>query len=95
MEQNQSPQTPPDGMAALQEMLDLGWQVMLFENQLKSYTAVASHKDDDPGTDPKDDPMRITDDFTVNAVLYRLKRKVLHNEIVGCPGVKADRKSVV
>lgn len=53
------------------KLLDNGWAIRLFRNQLGSYTAVA--KNDSPDHKPR---YVETDDFIPSQALYRLVEKV-------------------
>ncbi len=65
-----------------QKLLDNGWTVTLFRNDLGSYTATAER-----GTESE-----ITDDFLPSQALYRLTEKVGGN-IVGTNRPAADGES--
>lgn len=53
------------------KLLDNGWNVMLYKNQLGSYTASARNK--------SSGRHEVTDDFTPSKALYRLTEKVFGN----------------
>jgi len=59
-------------MAKVTQMLDSGWNVKLFKNQLGSYTARGIHPNK---------KKEITDDFTPEQALTRLAYKI-HGEII-------------
>lgn len=66
-----------DAVAAddVRKLLDNGWTVLLFKNDLGSYTAVACK----PGqqiADAIDKEAQLTDDFTPSQALHRLAEKV-------------------
>jgi hypothetical protein len=56
------------------KLLDNGWHVMLYKNQLDSYTASARHR--------SSGRHEITDDFTPSKALYRLTEKAITGRIV-------------
>jgi hypothetical protein len=64
------------------KLLDNGWRVTLFKNQLGSYTAKAKHV-------PTSRKV-ITDDFTPSKALYRLTEKAITGRIVGAPDERKD-----
>lgn len=55
------------------KLLDNGWTIELFKNQIGSYTATAEHPDG--GSE-------ITDDFEPSQALYRLTEKITAGRIV-------------
>ena len=59
------------------KLLDNGWQIRLFKNQLGSYTGVA--KDVKNAKRGWSNNVVITDDFEPSQVLYRLTEKVFGN----------------
>jgi hypothetical protein len=63
-------------MAKVTQMLDAGWSVSLFKNQLKTYTAAAFRRIGEAKGEETD-----TDDFTPEQALTRLAYKV-HGEIL-------------
>lgn len=64
------------------KLLDNDWSVMLFRNDLGSYTAVAIMPEQSVH-DAMQCDSQITDDFTVEKVLFRLTEKCLCGRIVG------------
>ena len=71
-----TPNRPEDAV----KLLDNGWIIMLRAQELGSYAAVALR----PGEEVADiieDDRRITDDFTIGQVLYRLTEKVTTGRI--------------
>jgi hypothetical protein len=56
------------------KLLDNGWQVLIFRNELTSYTAIARH--------PNRKSEIVTDDFTVPKVLHRITEKVFGNIVI-------------
>jgi hypothetical protein len=55
-----------------QKLLDNGWSILLYKNELGSYTADAMNRNDDNV---------VTDDFTPSQALYRLTEKVTTGRI--------------
>ena len=71
-----TPNRPEDAV----KLLDNGWIIMLRAIELGGYAAVALR----PGEEVADiieDDRRITDDFTIGQVLYRLAEKVTTGRI--------------
>lgn len=68
----------PKNADECKKLLDNGWDIHLFKNDLGSYTALAFRKGDH---DTWDDPPEncITDDFEPSQALYRLTEKVFGN----------------
>ncbi len=64
----------------VQKLLDSGWAVMLYANQMGSYTAVAMKSGQSPEEAIEID-RQITDDFTPSQALYRLTEKVTTGRI--------------
>lgn len=70
------------------QMLDAGWKIRLFKNDLGTYTALAVHQDPQVETRCKyidKDGDLVTDDHTPEQALTRLAYKVL-NEILSSQG---------
>lgn len=68
-------------MAKVTQMLDSGWQVILFKNQMGSYTAQCLRNRQLPGTDHLTGQECDTDDFTPEQALTRLAYEI-HGEIL-------------
>lgn len=62
------------------KLLDSGFTIQIFKNDIGSYTAVAC-KGDELLYDAQEDDSRITDDFTPAKALYRLTEKVTTGRI--------------
>lgn len=72
--------TPPaDGC---QKLLDNKWGIVMFKNDLGSYTAVA-YRDGQSIEDAMEYPHQITDDFTPSKAMHRLSEKCTLGRIVG------------
>jgi hypothetical protein len=61
------------------KLLDNGWGVVLYKNDLGSYTAIAVPLEDLPPVNTEEN--HITDDFTPSKALYRLTEKVTTGRI--------------
>lgn len=59
-------------------LLDNGWNVLLFRNELTSYTAVA-FQDGQAIEEAMEIERQITDDFEPSQALYRLSEKMIGN----------------
>lgn len=73
----------PKNADECKKLLDNGWGIVLYKNQLGSYTACAvipKHMDDIHGAVKKYNDL-LTDDFEPSQALYRLTEKVLNDEI--------------
>lgn len=71
----------PKAADEVKKLLDNDWTVLLYKNQLGSYTAVALKPGDDLDDLPADSN-QITDDFEPSQALYRLTEKCLTGRIV-------------
>ena len=65
----------------IKKLLDNGWQVLLFSNDLGSYTAVAI-ADNQSFEEAQEIDRQITDDHEPEKALYRLAEKVTTGRIV-------------
>jgi hypothetical protein len=63
------------------KLLDNGWQILLFRNELGSYTAEASKPALATEVDEVEE-CHLTDDFEPSQALYRLTEKVLTGRVV-------------
>jgi hypothetical protein len=73
-------ETPRESDDAM-KLLDAGWNILLFKNQMGSYTGVAM-KDGQGPMEALQIDGQTTDDFMPSQVLYRLTEKVIHKRIV-------------
>ncbi len=71
----------PKAADEVKKLLENDWTVLLYKNQLGSYTAVALKPGDDLDDLPADSN-QITDDFEPSQALYRLTEKCLTGRIV-------------
>jgi hypothetical protein len=62
------------------KLLDGGWSILIFANEMGSYTAVAL-KGQQKLADAMRNDRQITDDFTPSQALYRLTEKVTTGRI--------------
>jgi hypothetical protein len=75
-------------MSKLHQLVDNGYAVVVFRNQLGSYTSFAvesDHEDLVIAMEDADEDDHLTDDFTVTDSLARLADKV-----IGCGGYGVD-----
>lgn len=64
------------------KLMDAGYRVLLFKNDLGSYTAIAIKPSQDFDEASEND-RQITDEFTPSKALHRLTEKLVFGRIVG------------
>lgn len=71
---------------AAQKLLDNGWSIKLYRNQLGSYTARAQRKDRKVPAEG----LFITDDSTPSKAIIRLAEKILFGRVIKSTGAKGE-----